>query len=92
MDLYHDGDVYVYTDYKSNFIVHPYYDAKTAKGKMKKVNYITATKVLDPNEFKLKNIEKYEFGQAIGFEPTPRAFAASVPTSWLYLPRFMSQR
>lgn len=58
MDLYHDGDAYVYTDYKSKFIVHPYYDVKTAKGKMKKVNYITATRVLDQNEFKQKKYRK----------------------------------
>ena len=36
-----------------------------------------------------RNIEEYKKGQAIGFEPIPRAFAATVPTSWLYLPKFV---
>lgn len=53
MDLFYDGAVFVYTDYKAKFIVHPNYEIKTPKGKTNKVNFITATKVTDSNEFRL---------------------------------------
>ena len=53
MDLFYDGSVFVYTDYKAKFIVHPNYEIKTPKGKTNKVNFITATKVTDSNEFRL---------------------------------------
>lgn len=51
MDLYHDGEVFVYTDYKSKFIIHPNYELKINRNKVRKVNYITATKVVDAKEF-----------------------------------------
>ena len=54
MDLFYDGEVYVYTDYNSKYIIHPNYQVKTSKGKMKRVNYITATKVVNANEFTQK--------------------------------------
>ena len=58
MDLYFDGKAFVYTDYKSKFIIHPNYDININRNKVKKVNYITATKVNDANEFKLKKYSK----------------------------------
>ncbi len=44
MDLYFDGESYIYTDYKSKFIIHPNYVLKTGKGKSRKVAFITAGK------------------------------------------------
>lgn len=44
MDLYFDGESYIYTDYKSKFIIHPNYAIKTGKGKSRKVAFITAGK------------------------------------------------
>ena len=58
MDLYYEGKVFVYTDYKSKFIIHPDYVIKTKNGKARKVNFITASKVNDPNEFKLPKYKK----------------------------------
>lgn len=58
MDLFWDGEVFVYTDYKSKFIVHPNYKMKIGRNKGRRVNYITATKVTDSNEFSLSKYTK----------------------------------
>jgi len=51
MDLYYDGEVFIYTNGKSKFILNPNYEMKISKTKRQKVNFITATKVTDKNEF-----------------------------------------
>lgn len=58
MSLFYDGKVFVYTDYKSKFIIHPNYEIKMKGGKTRKVNFITASKVRDPNEFNLPKYKK----------------------------------
>lgn len=58
MDLYFDGEKFIYTDYKAKFIVHPNYEMKIKGKKTKKVNLVTAGKVTDPKEFKMKKIQK----------------------------------
>jgi len=56
MDLFWDGDGFVYTDYRIKFIVKPNYEIKTKKKskrqKEKKLCLVTAGVVTDPNEFK----------------------------------------
>lgn len=44
MDLYFDGEKFIYTDYKAKFIVHPNYEMKIKGKKTKKVNLVTAGK------------------------------------------------
>ena len=51
MDLYYDGDSFIYTDYKSKFIVSPNKPIKIDGRKLEKVNFVTAGKVTDPTEF-----------------------------------------
>ena len=62
MDLFWDGDGFVYTDYKIKFIVKPNYEIKTKKNnkhiKEKKTCLVTAGVVTDPNEFKRKEYQK----------------------------------
>lgn len=58
MDLFYDDEAFVYTNYKTKYIVHPNYEIKTEDGKNKKVVFITAGKVTDPNEFKLPKYKK----------------------------------
>ncbi len=53
MDLYYDGQCFVYTNGISKFIVHPNYEIKISRGNIKVVNLITATKIKDPAEFTL---------------------------------------
>lgn len=55
MDLFFDGESYVYTNYKSKFIIHPNY--KIAN-KGKRVAFVTASKVNDIREFLLPKYEK----------------------------------
>lgn len=50
MDLYWDGEAYIYTDYSSKFIIHPAYEMKISRNKTKKVNIITVGKA-NPTEF-----------------------------------------
>lgn len=57
MDLFYDGSAFIYTDYKAKFIVHPNYAIKYSGKKTRRVNFITAGKVTDKEEFKL---EKYK--------------------------------
>ena len=58
MDLYYDGECFIYTDGHSKFIVHPNYKIKVNREHVKLVNFITATKVKDPAEFTLPKYRK----------------------------------
>ena len=58
MDLYYDSECFIYTDGQSKFIVHPNYQMKICHELVKKVNFITATKVKDPAEFTLPKYQK----------------------------------
>ena len=51
MDLYYDGECFIYTDGTSKFIVHPNYQMKVSREVVKLVNFITATKRTDKKEF-----------------------------------------
>ena len=53
MDLYYDGQCFIYTDGISKFIVHPNYKMKVSREHIKLVNFITATRIKDPAEFTL---------------------------------------
>ncbi len=53
MDLYYDGECFIYTDGCSKFIVHPNYKIKISRELVAQVNFITATKIKDPAEFTL---------------------------------------
>lgn len=53
MDLYYDGECFIYTDEVSKFIIHPNYKMKVNRDHVKLVNFITATRVKDPMEFTL---------------------------------------
>ena len=58
MDLYYDGECFIYTDGKSKFIVHPNYKMKISRELVAQVNFITATRVKDPAEFTLPKYRK----------------------------------
>ena len=63
MDLYWDGDGFIYTDYKIKFIVKPNYEIKIKKYSKRhitarKVCLITAGVVTDSNEFKRREYQK----------------------------------
>ena len=58
MDLYYDGECFIYTDGTSKFIVHPNYQMKVSRELVTKVNFITATRVKDPAEFTLPKYRK----------------------------------
>ena len=58
MDLYFDGDCFIYTDGQSKFIVHPNYKMKISREIVKQVNFITATRIKDPMEFTLPKYQK----------------------------------
>ena len=58
MDLYYDGESFIYTDGQSKFIVHPNYKMKISRELVAKVNFITATKVKDAAEFTLPKYRK----------------------------------
>lgn len=51
MDLFWDGESFVYTDYSNKFIIHPDYEIKLDRRKARKVCFITAGVVEHPNEF-----------------------------------------
>ena len=51
MDLYYDGECFIYTDGTSKFIVHPNYRMKISRELVANVNFITDTRVKDPAEF-----------------------------------------
>ena len=58
MDLYYDGECFIYADEKSKFIVHPNYQMKVSREQVKLVNFITATKRMDKKEFNGKRYIK----------------------------------
>ena len=60
MDLYYDGECFIYTDGVSKFIVHPNYKMKVSREVVKLVNFITATRRTDKKEFNGKRYVKIE--------------------------------
>ena len=62
MDLYYDGESFIYTDGTSKFIVHPNYKMKISRELVLQVNFITATRVKDSAEFTLPKYKKIETG------------------------------
>lgn len=60
MDMYYDGECFIYTNGRSKFIVHPNYEIKISHDKFKVVNFITATKSKDKKEFNGKRYVKIE--------------------------------
>ena len=60
MDLYFDGECFIYTDGISKFIVHPNYKMKLSREIVKLVNFITATRRIDKKEFNGKRYVKIE--------------------------------
>ena len=58
MDLYYDGECFIYTDGQSKFVVHPNYKMKISRELVEQVNFITATRVKDPAEFTLPKYRK----------------------------------
>lgn len=51
MDLYYDGECFIYTDGQSKFIIHPNYQMKVSREVVKLVNFITASRRTDKKEF-----------------------------------------
>ena len=62
MNLYYDGECFIYTDGTSKFIVHPNYRMKISRELVANVNFITATRVKDPAEFTLPKYRKIKTG------------------------------
>ena len=60
MDLYYDGEYFIYTDEVSKFIIHPNYKMKVNREQVKLVNFITATRRIDKKEFNGKRYVKIE--------------------------------
>ncbi len=60
MELYYDGECFIYTNGLSKFIIHPNYEIKISRDKYRVVNFITATKVKDPAEFTITRYTKIE--------------------------------
>ena len=60
MDIYYDGECFIYTDGISKFIVHPNYQMKVNREIVKLVNFITATRRTDKKEFNGKAISSYK--------------------------------
>ena len=58
MDLYYDGECFIYIDGTSKFIVHPNYKMKISREIVAQVNFITATRLKDPAEFTLPKYHK----------------------------------
>ena len=58
MDLYYDGECFIYTDGQSKFIIHPNYQMKVSREVVKLVNFITATRRIDKKEFNGKRYIK----------------------------------
>ena len=62
MDLYYDGECFIYTDGTSKFIIHPNYQIKVNRETLKLVNFITATRRTDKKEFNGKRyIQFFEY-------------------------------
>ncbi len=60
MDLYYDGECFIYTDGLSKFIIHPNYKMKVNREEVKLVNFITASRCIDKKEFNGKRYIKIE--------------------------------
>jgi hypothetical protein len=58
MELFYDGSGFVYTNRKTKYIIHPNYKIKTNSGKVKRVMFVTAGVVRNPNEFNLPKYKK----------------------------------
>ena len=58
VDLYYDGECFIYTEKRSKFIIHPNYKMKIRRDLVTQVNFITATRVKDPAEFTLPKYQK----------------------------------
>lgn len=58
MELYYDGECFIYTDGVSKFIVHPNYKMKISRELVANVNFITATRIKDPAEFTLPKYKR----------------------------------
>ena len=59
MDLYYDGECFIYTDGQSKFIVHPNYQMKVSREIVKLVNFITATRRTDKRSSTANAISRY---------------------------------
>ena len=60
MDIYYDGECFIYTDGLSKFIIHPNYKMKVNREEVKLVNFITATRRTDKKEFNGKRYIKIQ--------------------------------
>jgi hypothetical protein len=60
MELYYDGECFIYTDGQSKFIIHPNYKMKVNRDEVKLVNFITATRRTDKKEFNGKRYIKIQ--------------------------------
>lgn len=60
MNLYYDGECFIYTDGLSKFIIHPNYKMKVNREEVKLVNFITATHRTDKKEFNGKRYVKIQ--------------------------------
>ena len=58
MDLYYDGECFIYTNGASKYIIHPNYQMKVSREIVKLVNFITATRRTDKKEFNGKRYIK----------------------------------
>ena len=58
MELFYDGEGFIYTDRKSKYIIHPNYKIETSNGKTRKAMFVTAGRVNDPREFENPKYKK----------------------------------
>lgn len=60
MDLYYDSELknFVYTDYKTKYIISPSYEIKIAKDKVRKVAFVTACGNVKAIDFTLRKYKK----------------------------------